>query len=209
MQVGAGVKTGDGEERRRRQPSTLLQRWLGACTIAVLATACASTGGAVGTSTSTPTSTPTSTTSAPLPTFAASIDHCVVGRWRALGGELPQQVDGASVTVTGGSGTVLTFGGGGSYSADFAESRPYTGKTAAGSPVSVTVDGLAAGTFTAQAGEINLVDSKTTLFVTVRAGGKVVAATHPSPTSSASYVCGSRVLTLGPPGAATRYSRES
>lgn len=168
----------------------------GAVIAGILLAACSSTTGATSTTStglpgSTSTSTSTSTT-IPVP----GNDPCVVGRWVSTVGSLPEQVNGATVTLTGGGGTLIVYERNGSYSADFSRTRPYV-RRATGSPVvSLSVSGATAGTFTALAAQLSLSDTRTTLEVRLRVNGKLISTVHPSSTTSSGYTCKPGHLTL-------------
>jgi len=109
---------------------------------------------------------------------------------------LPQQYNGSSVTVTGGAGTILTFKTDGTYTADFANSEPYTATTADGHQLSLGVTGVATGTFTTSFGQLSLMDTRTTLTVTLEVDGAVTSTTHPSNASLSGYTCSAGKLKI-------------
>ena len=176
---------------------------LGLLALATTAAACGSAAPAAGRPSTTTTSPAagsqsTTTTSPPLE------DPCVVGRWTSTVGSLPQTFEGETVTLTGGGGTVISYAAGGAYAADFSHTSPYVG-VSHGHRIALAVTGSASGTFTAEANLLVLVDSRTSLVVTLTADGKVVSRSHPGPRSSASYTCSHSQLTLSSGGFATRY----
>jgi hypothetical protein len=117
------------------------------------------------------------------------IDACIVGRWKSTVGTLPETLQGASVTATGGGGTVLTFNADGSYSGDFAKTLPYIATASGGHRISVLATGAVAGSFTTVGGVLSLADTQTTLTVTTRVDGMVTSSQAASSTSSAGYTC--------------------
>jgi hypothetical protein len=120
---------------------------------------------------------------------------------------LPQTFDGASVTLAGGAGTLLTFKADTAYNANFARARPYTATTTKGRRLSLGVTGSASGTFAASDGQLFIQDSRTTLVVTLRVDGAVSSSLRPSSSSSAQYTCSpGRKLTLSSGGFPTNYA---
>ena len=130
---------------------------------------------------------------------------CVVGRWVSTVGSLAQPLNGGTITLTGGGGTLIVYNRDGSYSANFSRTRPYVGREEGGRTVSLSVSGATAGTFTALAAQLSLSDSHTTLEVTLRVNGKVVSTAHPSSTTSSGYTCRTGHLILTSGGLSTGY----
>jgi molecular chaperone DnaK len=144
---------------------------------------------------------------APTPT-PSLVDACIVGTWRSTIGMLPEPYQGATVTVVGGGGVVLTYNPNGTYSGDFANAQPYTATTSDGHRIALVATGSVAGTFTTIGGELSLVDSQTILAVTTTIDGHMTSSAAASSTTSAEYTCTvGGPLTLSSGGFSTHYVR--
>jgi hypothetical protein len=122
---------------------------------------------------------------------------------------LPETYHGATVTVVGGGGVVLTYNANGSYSGDFANAQPYTATTSDGHRIALVATGSVAGTFTTTSGELRLADTQTTLTVTTTVDGKVTSSAAASSTTSAEYACTvGGALTLSSGGVSAQYVRQ-
>lgn len=211
----AGARAG-AEFRRPARPARDQHRGgrprgVSVATSAVVVVLGALLAGCAGAASTTSTSSTTSTTSTPPGSSTTTTsnltanDPCVVGRWVSTVGEQPQTVGTETIVLKGGGGTVISLNHDGSYSADFSATRPYVGTDSQKRAVSLSVSGATSGTFTAQASSLSLVDTQTTLEVTLRVDGKVVSRVHPPGATSPDYTCTAGHLTLTSGGFSTGY----
>jgi hypothetical protein len=138
---------------------------------------------------------------------AVALDHCLVGRWKSSGISGTIVISGASVTLSGGAGEVLTVTAAGAIRTDDTNTTPLTGSAADGTAYKLAQTGTATGRITAAGGRITVtLDQPTPLTVSLYRNGALLQSQHPG-SATDSYTCtaGSSLTITGGGGTVSSY----
>lgn len=116
---------------------------------------------------------------------SGAIDGCLVGSWKSTGLTTVGQLK-----LAGGAGELLTVDADGTYFYDYSQMQPYSGTTAGGDQIEDTITGTLTGQFHTRDGTwTTSVDDPSTMELSIRKNGVLVATGHASGSDSGSYTC--------------------
>ena len=164
--------------------------------VAVVVAACGGSSAAPVTRSPSP---PAPGSSAPAPdsgTPSPTLDPCLVGTWDATATSVRLSFEGG-VTLTGGTGEVLTIAPSGRFVDDYSRMAPPQVDTPSGHQYRVEIDGNAAGHLASTPGALTgTLERPGAVTVNVFQDGIAALTTHPPATAPETYTCAAGTLSV-------------